>query len=93
MDVMEVFQVGEDGVAGLYKNLDRAKQSRRKILWPQTLLPEDAASWGGLNKQTFYILSYQTYLNMDVFQIVFSVFCLIRVSAYSCYWICLQSWL
>ena len=57
-------------------------QSRSKILWPQTLLPDrDAAGWGGLNKQTFYILSYQTYLNMDVFQIVFSVFSLIRVSA------------
>ena len=81
-------------MAGLYKNRDRATggrstiiknfQSRSKILWPQNLTPrqELLASWGGMNKQTIYILSFKTNLNMDVFQIVFSGFSFIRVSAY-----------
>ena len=38
------------------------------------LTPRDAAIWRGINKQTVYILSFKTNLNMDVFQIVFSVF-------------------
>ena len=38
------------------------------------------------NKQTVYILCFKTNLNIDVFQIVFSVFSLIRVIAYSQAW-------
>ena len=83
--------------SGLYKTRDRATGGRSKIRMNLSLgvrfcghrtllLDRNAASWRGINKQTVYILSFKTNLNMDVFQIVFSVFSLIRVSAYSQAW-------
>ena len=57
-------------------------QSRSKILWSQNLTPRQGCSYLGRNKQTNSLyISFKTNLNMHVFQIVFSVFSLIRVSS------------